>query len=126
MKPNKQSIAYLLMTFLFFYSSTSILNAHSYSRNQASDKIALRLNSNTRPAFSFSMDATKYESSIEVFIDNYDGEVEIFIEGTNIYNSLNIDGSGTGIIDISNLVQGRTYNLLLVVGGWEFIGSFVK
>ncbi len=126
------------MTFLLFYSSTSVLNAHSGSNNeantdiqvnidiQAGTPIYMRLNTGTRPAYVYYTEATKHESSIDVIVYNWDDEAVVYIEGTNIFYSFNVNGTGYCGIDISSLTKGRTYNLIVDLGSAQYIGSFVK
>lgn len=126
MKSNKQSVVYLVMTFLFFYSSTSILNARIFTNDKAKDKIELRSNGTTRPAYAFNLDAYRNETSIELFVENYTGQVEIFIEQTDIYNILNINESGYVFIDISNLPEERMYILRIIIEGKVYDGFFER
>ncbi|RNC66049.1 hypothetical protein [Proteiniphilum sp. X52] len=132
MKTKKQSIVYLLMTFLLFYSSTSVLNAHSGSEIEASSEIQsgtpiyMRPNTTTRIGYVFYPQATKHESSIDIMVYNWDHEAVVYIEGTNIYYRFNVNGTGYCGIDISSLIKGRAYNILVDFDGVEYIGTFVK
>lgn len=126
MKTNKQGTIYLLMMFLFFYSSTSILEARCFSKDKTKDKIELRSNGTTRSGYAYNLNAYIYETSIELIVENYNGNVEISIEQTDIYNILEINELGHIIIDISKLDKERTYILKVFIDGKVYSGFFGK
>jgi DUF1410 domain. len=72
------------------------------------------------------VEAYKNATSIDLFVENYTGPVEILIQQSAIYNIVEIEETGNITIDISQLPEGRTYTLRIIIDNKAYEGVFER